>query len=355
MADLVADIVVEYDSRDPTAGKLPKAARAKLASMREARDDARALQQAIWKKYTDALEKRDQAEIEAKRMQRAFDDGLLFTEEDLKYRSSPGVVQGVRRAPDNRRVNEAKAAVDKAKDELARRQAQNEQRSEAWHALNRLVKRVEDYIDDLPQGTAITAAPPKAGKRLAGDKLKASIETVRSTIATLKADRRDILMAPLPSSHASEFAKAWVAQQAEKARPRLYGLLDGGQVGIEFPVEPAPVNTTVVMDGGTAFGHATGYAGAVGAVALQCWLNPGAMIAALERDIAEIADDERALDPATRAYKDHEVSLQLLEAEREEEALIEMALADGLAVTRRPDADVRAILGLSGDLPEERD
>lgn len=348
------DGAIDIPFATDVGAKLPKAARAKLAAMREARDDARALNHSTWQKLSALRDKHDEAETDVTKLERAYKDGLLFTETDLKHRGSD-VVHGVRRSPNDQPLNEAKAKLTKIDAELARLQSQYDARSATWQALAQLVTRVERFILAL-DGAAITPAPAKAVKRVTGDKLATSIETVRKTVASLKADRRDVMMAPLPSSMAKAAAKAWVEAQAEAARPQTYGLLDGTPNAINFPrSQRIDADLTVVLDGGKGFGVARGPVSSVDPVGLACWLHPEAMIAALERDIDEIASDDRALDPATRGYKDDEISMRILEAEREEEALIEFAIADGMAITRRNDADVRAILGLSSDLPEERD
>ncbi|RWN95183.1 MAG: hypothetical protein EOS05_10315 [Mesorhizobium sp.] len=335
-AHQAADDFIFGEKPSNSSERLPPHAKMKLAAMREAKDDSRALQQMVSGKLQDLRERREQVELEVSRLQRSFD-------------GTDGAAMPFSKKP----LEAAKAKLAKLDEERARLREQDQARTAVWNAHGLLISRIENYLAELPQGSVIRAASFKAPKRT--DKLLASIEAIRSTIATLKADRRDILMAPQPSSQALAFAKEWVAQKAEAGRPRLFGILDGGSSNIDFPAPRLHVEATVAVNGGQQHGVARGYAaGAVDAVALQCWMNPDAVLAALERDIAEIAEDARALDPATRAFKDDEVSKQILDAEREEEALIELALADNLAVTRRADADVRAILGLAGDLPEER-
>ncbi|RUW19604.1 hypothetical protein [Mesorhizobium sp. M1E.F.Ca.ET.041.01.1.1] len=335
------------DAVTNVSAKLPEAARAKLAAMIEARDDTKALQESSWRKYTTTLNKHEQAQAEVERLQRALDEGLLYVETEIPSRN-PAAPHGVRRTPDNARINEAKSRLAKITEEMERLQAQDHTRSQAWQSLDRMVSRIEAYIRGLPPGTAIIAAPSKPAKRPAS--LSASIETVRSTIAKLKADLRDIETAPVPSADAKAIAKQWVDSQAEMARPRVHGLLDGGGQ-IEFPRQGNIVEASVILP--TAQGVSRGYSWSVDPVGLQCWLTPELVIARLEAEIDEVADDARSLDDASRERRHDEISARLFEAECEEERLIETAIADGVAVARRVDADVRAILQLSGDLPAE--
>ncbi|MER9257769.1 hypothetical protein [Mesorhizobium sp. M0619] len=338
-----ADLIVFLNSANP-GGKLPAPAKAKFVALVEARDDARALLMGISDKQRKLFDKRDEAETEFQRLERALDRGELQREEDLPN----GVV---RRGPDDPRLAEAKAKLDIALEELERVRGQYEARATVWRSHAALVDRLERYLKDIPG--RIEVAEPVKPSTAKGDKLLAEIKASRSTISKLKADRRDVETAPLPSSDAKAFAKAWVAAQAATAKPRLYGILDGGRNEIEFPNKMITVETTVVMP--DAHGIARGHASAVDPVALQCWLNPDAMIAALNRDIGAIAADDRALDKATRAYKINEIDGQLLAKERTEEALVDAALAEHLPVERRADVDPRALLGLADDLPELRD
>ncbi|MBZ9760663.1 hypothetical protein LB553_07195 [Mesorhizobium sp. CA8] len=317
-------------------------------AMIEAKDEAHAVLSLMGDKVDEARRQLDEAERDHRRLELAMQQGMLRKEEH----SDNGRL--VHSGPDVERLAAAKAKVDKAQAELKRLSDLHAKKQTPWRELAAMVARLERYVRDSGS-SRLTAAEPMTFKLKTGDKLLGDLKAIRATISKLKADRRDVLTAPVPSSEAKAFARAWVQAEAEKAKPRLYGILDGGaQAGLEFPVEPIHVNASVIIDGGS-HGQARGTGGAVSAVALQCWMNPDAMIAALERDIAAIADDSRALDPAERAYRDNELAGQLLEAERTEEAMVEAALSERLEVKRRPDADPRAILCLADDLPELRD
>ncbi len=59
-----------------------------------------------------------------------------------------------------------------------------------------------------------------------------------------------------------------------------------------------------------------------------------------------MADDGAALSDDQRLKEDTRLRAALLEAEREEEAAITAASAQGANIARRRDADPRAVLGL---------
>jgi hypothetical protein len=89
-------------------------------------------------------------------------------------------------------------------------------------------------------------------------------------------------------------------------------------------------------------------------VGLIAWLFRDRLAEMIEREIDELADDKHALDPQQRTERERDLVAQVLETERLEEAMIEAAAADGLEIGRRPDADPRAVLQLSGGLPAPR-
>ncbi|MCK1640337.1 hypothetical protein IVA95_22690 [Bradyrhizobium sp. 157] len=78
---------------------------------------------------------------------------------------------------------------------------------------------------------------------------------------------------------------------------------------------------------------------------LFAWLYRDALIAALDREIDAIADDENALTAEQRRDAETDLLGDLLQAERDECSLIEIAQSQGLPANFRVDCDPRAILG----------
>lgn len=342
--------VVKTSSRDSGyLDMLPARARAKMLRMIEERDELHALLRHVDGRREKAMRQLDEAEAEVSRLERANRDRLLKKEEELPQ-------GGIRITTDETPLNEAKERAATAQADLDRMKGQYEARSEAWKHAAAINAAIEQYLRKrIPDDIEITMAEPVALKApKMGDKLLGEIASIRSTIATLLADRRDVMMAPLPTADAKDLIKAWVADQAKKARPQVYRLLDGSSE-INFPVTTrAKADLTVIMEGGKGFGIASGGVGVTDPVSFQCWIDPAAVVAALARDLAEIADDSRAITKEERELLEQEISAKILHAERTEETMVEAALAEHLEVYRRPDADPRAILGLADDLPEAR-
>jgi hypothetical protein len=67
----------------------------------------------------------------------------------------------------------------------------------------------------------------------------------------------------------------------------------------------------------------------------------------LEEEIDATADDASALTDTQREKQEQALLDQILIAEREECALIEMAAADGTMIAYRPDTSPLAVLGLA--------
>jgi hypothetical protein len=86
-------------------------------------------------------------------------------------------------------------------------------------------------------------------------------------------------------------------------------------------------------------------------LALIAWLLPDRLIAALDREIDEVADDKAALTLEQRRKAEAEILADMLATEREECALIEIAQTQGIAIDYRTDCDARAILDIEWVAP----
>ena len=75
------------------------------------------------------------------------------------------------------------------------------------------------------------------------------------------------------------------------------------------------------------------------ALPLLFWLHRDAIIAKIEQQIDEIADDANALTEAATHGTDREIDRDRLAVQREEEHWIGRAIDDGTTMLRRPDLD----------------
>ncbi|TIU46041.1 MAG: hypothetical protein E5W19_28080 [Mesorhizobium sp.] len=319
----MADITIASGHVTKLAHKLGPTATAKLFGLSQATEDAHAVLQAISKQFNEARGEWERA--------RYAHDTLVAD----------------RNVPDKKRITASSAELAQLRTEYDRHSARQAKISGEWNDLASTLSRVNAYLSALPAEAKLNdAAPSKPLKKVAG----ADVERIREVIEKLKGDRASVIAAPIPSSEAKVMARAFVEEIANRAAPHLFGL-DASAFRIEFPTIRAKVDAHSVTGGGSA--SVSGAAYHVDPVGLAAWLDPEKMIAALGRDIDEVAQDEIALDGATRGYREDELDRLILEAERTEEGLIEQALAAGMKVVRREDADVRAILGVDGPAPKD--
>jgi hypothetical protein len=308
-------------------GRLPPAAAAKLRGFRDREADVAAALNSIQDRRNDAVQDRARAEQrigQLARMQVGPEHPSLAEAEQQR----DGITAEV-------------AELDRHIAELRGRRSP-------------LIRRLEDWLRSLPPGTPIEAhdqPPPKLAK---GQTPVRAVEALREQLGQLRADLRDVQAAPVPSGTVKQRVRDQVTALAERGCPNVGHAVEIG-AAVAFP---APV---VRAD---LFGHAAaegaprlvGFAQAahVDPVALVAWLFPDRLAERLEAEVDALADDSAALTDEERAAREAELRAQLLELERAEEVLVELAERDGTQVARRPDADPRAVLHLSSDLPGAR-
>jgi len=83
----------------------------------------------------------------------------------------------------------------------------------------------------------------------------------------------------------------------------------------------------------------------------MAWLHRDSLIERLAFAIDAIADDANALTLEQRTDQIRKIDRDRLAIEREEEHWVSEARSAGATILRRPDADPRAVLSLSDDMP----
>ena len=160
------------------------------------------------------------------------------------------------------------------------------------------------------------------------------LTTTRAALGALKDQRLNVLTAPLPLADATAAAVAEVLELAAIGAPRVSDVLRGR--GIGWPQTRLP----------ETFGHNFKYVNDGNATV--AWLFQEQLVAR----ITEALEFEAACDPAApmsaaeKAETLQKLDGEILLLERKEESIIETIEAEGGHVLRRPDADVRAVLGI---------
>jgi hypothetical protein len=239
--------------------------------------------------------------------------------------------------------------IKKATSEIVRLRALLAPREAKQQALGALQNALSNYITlrlPLVGGPPIVEYEGRSSPKLrARDTLPELIENSRRRVRELRADLRAIAAAPIHSDVAKARARADIEELAKKGRPDCFGLIEEGSP-IKWPEMSLPIDQRTYFTG-----LQTGLPEQPDGMALLAWLYRDDLIAALDREIDSIAVDANALSDEVRASRRQEIIADILATERDEEALIELAAADGLEILRRADADPRAVLGLANEMP----
>lgn len=353
MADLTVAADLPEPGKTPEYAKaLPATAVAKLMRLVENASDAHVAVAAFTRRVSDARTEWQRESARHNRLCEDFEKGYVIRQTgspvawDMApaalHHSSQHADRQVLTAPDQARVDQSAREVASLKAELDRQSARLADLADTWQAYALPLQRIETYLREV-RGSRFTLAAAPAGR--ARKASEGDISRQREAVAALKAELADVRAAPIPSKEAKKSASDLVLDLADRGAPKLFDLA-AGVFRIEFPTFRRDVETH--GRAGDVIVSARGSTNVVDPLALLAWLDPQKMIDALARDIDEIADDSTALDSATRAMREDEIEKKILAAEREEEALVEQALAAGLKVSRRLDADPRAILGIDG-------
>ena len=198
------------------------------------------------------------------------------------------------------------------------------QRQAKSRNVNQTVLQVRRWLDSLSAATILVPAESVEVETNNSQEVLDLLSETRERIKTLKAEHRQIGLAPPTIAELNAQVADYVADLA------LGVTLDG--VRPIFPAIEPRHDTHVAM-----------------AMAMQfaAWHDAKALIARICKDVeAAHSNDAMAIDSATRTTRLVVLEADLLAAERQEETIVCRAEAVGLRVERRKDADARAILGV---------
>jgi hypothetical protein len=302
------------------AAVLPAPARKKFKALRAAAERDRARRNALSDSRTVLMERTKDLSAQV----RAMVLPLGQHHSDSNY---PG--RGL--AEDHAEVRAARLQLESMREDLDEMNA-----AYADGAAGGLLSLVRALNEFVHRSRIFVLAPKEVPTLRKGETLRIAIENRRRRLRELAADREAVSRAPLPSTTAKQVVRKQLEELAARGRPDVFGLIERGQGKLEWPMVPEMPTTTELPRSMR-----------VDTAALIAWALGPALVQAIEREIDEIADDERALSADQRRAKLNEIAADLLAVEREEESLIEMAEAEGLPIHRRSDADPRAVLGLA--------
>lgn len=321
---------------DPAA-RLPELAAEKLARLCQADNQAGVLLRDAGERQMRAGDRKRAAEADLARLQRTREGaGRPVTRTSSYMRggdpmdATPYVVPAsdARLREAEAELSAARAALDAVTREIAELTARRSRLPEAIIAwLGRLDARIEPHRD------------ANAGSKAKGRATVAELERLRSRVSDLNAEIAAVRAAPPPVAVVIDRARQQVAAMAEHGRPDYLAAIEG--VGpVKFREQLLQMQTATPAGPGVTAHSMPDVLG------LFAYVHRDALMQKLEADLTELADDEGTLTDEEKAKREQQLHIEILEAERAEEAIIEELELSGLPVARRDNADPRAVLGI---------
>ncbi|WP_157140166.1 hypothetical protein [Roseibium aggregatum] len=280
--------------------RLPAGARAKALRLQDKAIEASANNRLVGERHVDALQAKNAAEAELRRLAAGFQHAHHATPEGLV-------------APQKKKIQDATEELDR----LESLKAKSAERANLDMGL---FSRIERFLRDTPgQLREVSTKVPRS----------ATVESVRKQLAEVDTLAHDTERAPAPVSGLRATMVAAVDAIAEQGAPEV-------DPRIRFR---DPFNLARKFEFRRHGNMAIGDYGAHFFV----WLLSDEIKQKLS---ALIPDDPDALSDEERTSILQQLAERRLNLERIEEALIEAASAEGRAIPRRPDASVEAILGI---------
>jgi hypothetical protein len=231
-----------------------------------------------------------------------------------------------------RRVNELRASLGnvfahgknaEAQRDLARMLTKQSAAQVRFRELSALLATLQHFLQNLPSNVVLVDLKhPKP--KIRGSATEA-VEGIREKIKALRRDIVAVQRAVPTPEEMKAAARETVKANADRARPKV-NATNHGKMDIVFGA--LDFSTRAI----TPFEH-------------LCWLNPDDVIAKLDAEIDAQPKSALALSAVDKAARLEELSAAMLALERDEEALI--ASSPGQEIARRPQADPRAVLGVT--------
>lgn len=214
--------------------------------------------------------------------------------------------------------------IEDEKAELSRLQALQAQQQRRHTDLANSVMRLRRFFMELPASIDLEDAPREKVQLHKGESLSDAIKRVRLEISAAQSDLRKLSQAGPRAADLKRAARNYVMRLAETGRPKITATHE--KFEIEF--------------------QTGGFTLAPNVRAIFSWLDPNALIKRLEDEIDALPVPALTLSLKEKNERLAVAKTKVLILEREEEALIEAASADGQQIVRRYDADPQAILGV---------
>lgn len=184
--------------------------------------------------------------------------------------------------------------------------------------LLQLVTRLRDWIARLRPNVELRDVPPRSGRPVKDGSYAQAVDKLRADIDKLKAEHQSVRAALPTLDEVNGEIDAWITELAARGKPTLRDRTS------QFPRNPS-------------------------ALELAAWLHPDALRQRLRQDVdGEREADRAVLSKEEKATKLAELDATILQLERDEEALIMLALMEHEQhILRRLDASPESMLGVT--------
>jgi hypothetical protein len=210
--------------------------------------------------------------------------------------------------------------------EITRLRANLGKHQQRFEMLSTLVANIRRWLSEQKPNAVLSDWKPAKLKERSGESTFDAIDRVRTEIASLSRDLRDVRDAGLPREELYAQAAKWVATQAMHCTPKITATQKDFK--IEFGQQSSFTNPAPDM------------------VSYFCWYDGDAIVGLLCKEIDKLPVPKLVLTPADRDRRMSELKEALLRLERTEEQLIVLAEQDDHVVLRRPASSPEAILGV---------
>jgi len=210
--------------------------------------------------------------------------------------------------------------------EVARLRSVRAQQSSRHAELANLAAQIRGWLQALPVGTSFKEVKATATLRK-DETLPRALQRIRAEITMAQAELGRVKTAPPPKDELKSQIADRVRQLAERGKPLV--TVNAGNFKL-------------------AFNDPTAFAGASPdrAASVLAWLDPDKFEQRLREQIDALPEPHMALTAKEKRERTTALTEQIDELERQEEALIERMLGDGIDVTRRANASPPAVLGV---------
>jgi hypothetical protein len=240
---------------------------------------------------------------------------------------------------DTKQIEEANARVQAARTRLESAHALAKRASADWQKLAGLDHSVCRYLQQFSSETKLIAEEPSPAKLRKGESFSDAVVRLRGALDDIYRDVIETKSAPIPPEKAKQIAANYVSKLAAEGRPDISMFLQRGG-GLRWSNQQVP--------GLNVDGLIPQFAKALPVIA---WMHEGALVEAIHREIDSAAKSELSLNDEDRSLRLIELANAQLKLEREEEGFICQAAEAGIEIARRKNADPRAVLGLSSEMP----